>query len=160
MFGMPKQGDIDYSEVVELDLASIKPAVSGPRRPHDRLELPEPQAQVQANCSASRSPRTATRHDRAHLRDGVGATNGAGGAGLRPAADSVEMVDKRVPTSHRDGHRRRPGRRADFGYHVLHEHIRNPGVLLGAGLLAKKAVEKGLTVIRASKLRWDRAHSR
>ena len=41
MFGMPKKGDIDYSDVVELDLASIKPAVSGPRRPHDRLDLPE-----------------------------------------------------------------------------------------------------------------------
>src|SRR4051812_15582927 len=41
MFGMPQPGDIDYTEVVELDLASVKPSVSGPRRPHDRLDLPE-----------------------------------------------------------------------------------------------------------------------
>ncbi|HET6491565.1 MAG TPA: aconitase family protein, partial [Burkholderiales bacterium] len=39
MYGMPKPGDIDYSDVVELDLGTVKPAVSGPRRPHDRLDL-------------------------------------------------------------------------------------------------------------------------
>jgi aconitate hydratase len=41
MYGMPKKGEIDYSEVVELDLSTVKPAVSGPRRPHDRIDLPE-----------------------------------------------------------------------------------------------------------------------
>jgi aconitate hydratase len=40
MYGMPKKGDIDYSEVVDLDLSKVVPAVSGPRRPHDRLDLP------------------------------------------------------------------------------------------------------------------------
>jgi aconitate hydratase len=39
LYGMPRKGDIDYSQVVELDLATVRPAVSGPRRPHDHLEL-------------------------------------------------------------------------------------------------------------------------
>jgi aconitate hydratase len=40
MYGMPKKGEIDYTEVVELDLSTVKPSVSGPRRPHDRIDLP------------------------------------------------------------------------------------------------------------------------
>jgi len=37
---MPKVGDIDYSRVIDLDLSSVVPSVSGPRRPQDRVELP------------------------------------------------------------------------------------------------------------------------
>ncbi len=40
LFGIPKAGDIDYTKVVSLDLASIKPSVAGPKRPQDRIELP------------------------------------------------------------------------------------------------------------------------
>ena len=40
LFGMPKAGDIDYTKVLSLDLASIKPSVAGPKRPQDRIELP------------------------------------------------------------------------------------------------------------------------
>lgn len=39
MFGIPKEGDIDYSVVINLDLASITPSVAGPKRPQDRIEL-------------------------------------------------------------------------------------------------------------------------
>ncbi|HEY2628319.1 MAG TPA: aconitase family protein, partial [Usitatibacter sp.] len=39
MFGIPKVGDIDYSEVLEMDLDSVRPSVSGPKRPQDRIEL-------------------------------------------------------------------------------------------------------------------------
>lgn len=39
MFGIPKGGDIDYTKVLELDLSTIKPAVAGPKRPQDRIEL-------------------------------------------------------------------------------------------------------------------------
>src|SRR3989449_1557523 len=40
LFGIPKKGQDDYTQVVELDLASVKPSVSGPKRPQDRIELP------------------------------------------------------------------------------------------------------------------------
>jgi aconitase A len=41
MFGMPLKGEVDYSVNVELDLASVEPSVSGPKRPQDRINLPE-----------------------------------------------------------------------------------------------------------------------
>jgi aconitate hydratase len=115
MFGMPKEGDIDYSEVVELDLTSIKPAVSGPRRPHDRLELAELKGQ---------------------FKELMGKAFADGGYG------KANEMNKRVPTSQSG---------IDVGQgDVLISAITsctntsNPGVMLGAGLLAKKAVEKGL----------------
>ncbi len=40
VFGMPRAGAIDYSEVVDLDLTGIVPAVAGPKRPQDRIPLP------------------------------------------------------------------------------------------------------------------------
>src|SRR5512140_2649543 len=36
---MPRRGEVDYSDVVELDLGSVRPAVAGPKRPQDRIEL-------------------------------------------------------------------------------------------------------------------------
>src|SRR5450631_138699 len=39
MFGVPKAGQIDYTQVVELDLSTITPSVAGPKRPQDRIEL-------------------------------------------------------------------------------------------------------------------------
>jgi aconitate hydratase len=115
MYGMPASGDIDYSQVVELDLSTIKPAVSGPRRPHDHLDL----------------PRIGSR-----FRELMGKPFTDGGYG------KGSEIGRRVPTS-------QPG--VDVGHgDVLISAITsctntsNPGVLLGAGLLAKKAVEKGL----------------
>ncbi|RPI43881.1 MAG: aconitate hydratase AcnA [Betaproteobacteria bacterium] len=116
MFGMPKAGDIDYSEVVELDVSTVVPAVSGPRRPHDRLDLPELKTKF------------------AEL---MGKPMAEGGYGK-----SAEALKERFETN-------LPG--IDIGHgDVLIAAITsctntsNPGVLLGAGLLAKKAVEKGL----------------
>jgi aconitate hydratase len=41
MFGMPRKGDVDYSVDLELDLAAVQPSVAGPKRPQDRVNLPE-----------------------------------------------------------------------------------------------------------------------
>ena len=41
MFGIPKQGECEYSTLLDLDLASIVPSVAGPKRPQDRIELPK-----------------------------------------------------------------------------------------------------------------------
>ncbi|HEX9572625.1 MAG TPA: aconitase family protein, partial [Myxococcales bacterium] len=40
LFGIPKKGQIDYTQVLDLDLRSVNPSVSGPKRPQDRIELP------------------------------------------------------------------------------------------------------------------------
>src|SRR5947208_7217033 len=41
MFGMPRKGEIDYSVDLELDLSHVQPSVAGPKRPQDRVNLPE-----------------------------------------------------------------------------------------------------------------------
>ena len=118
LFGMPKAGDIDYSKVLSLDLASIKPSVAGPKRPQDRIELPNLKAKF------------------TELFSKPVADNGFNKA----SAD----LTKRYAT-------KKSG--VDIGHgDVLIAAITsctntsNPGVLLAAGLLAKKAAEKGMKV--------------
>jgi aconitate hydratase len=116
MFGTPSEGQIDFTKVVQLDLSSIKPSLSGPRRPQDRIEL------------------TAMKSRYAELFAKPAAEGGFG----KPATD----LGKRVPAGHTDlGH-------GDVLIAAITSctNTSNPGVLLAAGLLAKKAVEKGLTV--------------
>ena len=40
LWGMPRAGAVDYSQVIEIDLGGVTPSVAGPRRPQDRIELP------------------------------------------------------------------------------------------------------------------------
>ena len=118
LFGMPKAGDIDYTKVLSLDLDSIKPSVAGPKRPQDRIELPNLKSKFTELFSQSV------------------ADNGF--------AKKPDDLAKRYPTQ-------KPG--IDIGNgDVLIAAITsctntsNPGVLLAAALLAKKAVEKGMTI--------------
>src|SRR5258708_25790784 len=74
MFGVSKKGDIDYTEVLSLDLDTVRPSLSGPKRPQDRIELgklkskfTELFAQPPANNGFSKKPedlpkRFKTRH--------------------------------------------------------------------------------------------------
>ena len=41
MFGMPRKGEIDYTVSIDVDLADMQPSVAGPKRPQDRIILPE-----------------------------------------------------------------------------------------------------------------------
>jgi aconitate hydratase len=118
LFGMPKPGEIDYSELIQLDLSSIVPSLSGPKRPQDRVNLPDLGRGFDALFSAP--------------------TDKNGYA--RPAAD----LTRRVPSGHAE---------FDVGHgDVLISSITsctntsNPALLIAAGLLAKRAVEKGLKV--------------
>ncbi len=118
LFGMPAAGDIDYSAVLEFDLAAVHPSVAGPKRPQDRIELSE---------LGQTFSRLLTRPS---------AENGYG----KP----VETTSRRYPVASDGG---------DIGDgDVLIAAITsctntsNPGVMLAAGLLAKKAVALGLAV--------------
>ncbi len=164
MYGMPKQGEIDYTEVVELDLATVKPAVSGPRRPHDRIDLPalkgkfgELMSQPVAEGGYGKSADAIAKRIEVELGGGTTPLTGGGEqaeTSLRPGAelDTVEMVDNRpTPDVVRQGRGDKLKGSIDLGHgDVLISAITsctntsNPGVLLGAGILAKKAVEKGL----------------
>ena len=120
LFGMPDAGSIDYTKSIDLDLGETQPSVAGPRRPQDRIELPSLKKRFQAM-----------------LTDEVS----NGGFGL----DS-EVVSNREKVGLN-------GSSSEIGHgSVLIAAITsctntsNPNVMLAAGLLAKKAVERGLTV--------------
>jgi len=118
LFGMPQAGSIDYSSVVELDLDSIVPSLAGPKRPQDRIALP------------------AMRDTFNTLFSKPIAENGFN----QPA----EALNKRYQTGRDNltiGH-------GDVLIAAITSctNTSNPGVLLAAGLLAKKAVAKGLKV--------------
>jgi aconitate hydratase len=142
LFGMPRAGDIDYTKTVRLDLASITPSVAGPKRPQDRIELPMLGARfaelfskpVAENGFAQAPKRLQERHATAPMMPGRGRLDDP------MACDTPASVTQSA-------------RPIDIGNgDVLIAAITsctntsNPSVLLAAGLLAKKAVEKGLTV--------------
>jgi len=171
MFGIPKQGQCDYSKVLELDLARITPSVAGPKRPQDRVELPSLKRRftelfgkpVAESGFGKPAGELSKRYPaRLPIADASGAPASRSGGGdqaqtsLQPgsAKNVVEMVDNRptpnvVPATRESVLEHD----VDLGHgDVLIAAITsctntsNPGVLLAAGLLARKAVERGLTV--------------
>ena len=124
LFGMPRKGDIDYSVDIELDLSVVQPSVSGPKRPQDRINLEELGRNFRGMFVKP-------------LKDG--------GYGK-----SEDLLSRRTTVSVNGT---KPARSGEVGHgSVLIAAITsctntsNPSVMLGAGLLAKKAVEKGLKV--------------
>src|SRR3954468_309599 len=117
LFGIPQQGQIDYSQVVELDLSTIKPSLAGPKRPQDRIDLDKVSAKFEQLFTAN--PKE----------------NGFG----------KKTEDLRKPYKTFDGTEIKNG---DVLIAAITSctNTSNPGVLLAAGLVAKKAVELGLTV--------------
>jgi aconitate hydratase len=117
MYGMPKKGEIDYSEVVEFDLSTVKPAVAGPRRPHDRIDLPALKSKFQELMA------------KPFVDGGYGKAN---------EMEQRAQTDKAgIDVGHGD---------VLISAITSCTNTSNPGVLLGAGLLAKKAIDKGLKV--------------
>jgi len=117
MFGIPKAGEIDYSQVVKLDLGTVVPSLAGPKRPQDRIEITHLSQQFETLFSRP------------------AAENGFN----QPAAKLAETYPAGDGVSIRNG---------DVLIAAITSctNTSNPGVLLAAGLLAKKAVEAGLTV--------------
>jgi aconitate hydratase len=165
LFGVPKKGAIDYSQVLELDLGTVAPSLAGPKRPQDRIEIGDlksrfaelfarPVAESGYNKPAGElSRRFETHFGGAGLMSGGGRTF-LGSAKAGAPADVVEMVDNR-PTPGTVSAARPDSGKVSIGHgDVLIAAITsctntsNPGVLIAAGLLAKKAVERGLSVKR------------
>jgi aconitate hydratase len=117
LFGIPKKGDIDYSETVELDLGTVAPSLAGPKRPQDRIEIGNVKKEFTELFSApapgpgfAKKPEDLAKRFKAFDGTEVGS-----------ADVLIAAITSCTNTS-------------------------NPGVLLAAGLVAKKAVERGLTV--------------
>jgi aconitate hydratase len=117
LYGMPKPGDIDYTRVLEFDLSSVLPSVAGPKRPQDRIEL----------------PRLKSTFSDLFVKP-VAESGFAGKAG---------DLSKRIPIKN--------GKDVGNGDVIIAAitsctNTSNPAVLLAAGLLATKAVAKGLKI--------------
>jgi len=117
MFGVPKAGDIDYTSVVTLDLGTVVPSLAGPKRPQDRIAINDLSAKF------------------GELFSKPIAENGFN----QPAEKLTRpyVTDSGVPVKNGD---------VLIAAITSCTNTSNPGVLLAAGLLAKKAVEAGLTV--------------
>ncbi len=158
LFGIPRAGEIDFTRVVTLDLASVQTSLAGPKRPQDRIELGSLKAKftelfskpVSANGFAKK-PDDLARRFHVPWNGGDRMPDNQTLNGKAVPRDVAEMVDNR-PTPDRDAAAPRVSA-IDIGSgDVLIAAITsctntsNPSVMLAAGLLAKKAVEKGLTV--------------
>ncbi|HEX6567098.1 MAG TPA: aconitate hydratase AcnA [Chthoniobacterales bacterium] len=128
LFGMPQKGQIDYSVDLELDLGSVQPSVAGPKRPQDRIDLD---------------------HLGSSFHELFSKPAKEGGYGK-----NADAFDEKVTVSVNG---EQPAGAADKTGAVGHGSVliaaitsctntSNPSVMLAAGLLAKKAVERGLTV--------------
>jgi aconitate hydratase len=166
LFGIPRPGDCDYSETLALDLASVRPSVSGPRRPQDRIPLPELKARFRELLARPVSENGYGK-DGGSLARRFPAKLGRpipGGGSQAPvsvaAADAQntsawtegEMANNRPTPDVPDPEPPSPTP-VDVGHgDVLIAAITsctntsNPSVMLAAGLVAKKAVERGLFV--------------
>ena len=143
LFGIAERKDaLDFSSVVELDLATVKPSVAGPKRPQDRIEIP---ALKNAFGSLLTKPVS---------EGGYGKNHGdlAKTARISMSPDEQEMIaDRPTPEPHVNLNINHGGATLRHGSVVIAAitsctNTSNPSVMLAAGLLAKKAVERGLTV--------------
>jgi aconitate hydratase len=105
MYGVESVANAEYSDTIELDLASIVPSIAGPKRPQDRIELKDAKAAWTKALSSMLE----------------GPTESAPTGTLEHGAVVIAAITSCTNTS-------------------------NPSVLIAAGLLAKKAVERGLKV--------------
>ncbi|CAB3700986.1 aconitate hydratase AcnA [Paraburkholderia rhynchosiae] len=117
LFGIPKDGDIDYTKVVTLDLGSVAPSLAGPKRPQDRIEI----GHVKSTFSDLFSKPVAENGFAKKEADLNAQYTTSNGVNVKNGDVLIAAITSCTNTS-------------------------NPSVLLAAGLLAKKAVEAGLTV--------------
>jgi len=117
LFGVPKAGQIDYSTVLELDLSTVTPSLAGPKRPQDRIEI----GKVKSNF-ADLFSKPAAENGFSKNADDLGRSFvTTDGVELKNGDVLIAAITSCTNTS-------------------------NPGVLLAAGLVAKKAIKLGLSV--------------
>src|SRR3954463_8107002 len=189
MFGMPRKGEIDYSVDLELDLADVQPSVAGPKRPQDRINLPELGDTFRALFAKSvkdggygKSSDLLGRRFSLDLNGHAQPTDGemepasvAGptdtGEGMeaengkkigktvghsemitnRPTATPADMLAEAHSPEFKEGHVQIGHGSVLIAAITSCTNTSNPSVMLASGLLAKKAVQRGLRVNPAVK---------
>jgi aconitate hydratase len=178
LFGIPREGEVDYSTVLNLDLATITPSVSGPKRPQDRIELShlddrfkelfthpaadggygknkdelEKRFMVTMGTSSAKTVAGGGAQSQISvplpvIKDWVSAKNTNVTTEVemmnnRPTPDRVEVTSEEcAPQTTAIGH-------GDVLIAAITSctNTSNPSVMIAAGIVAKKAVEKGLKI--------------
>jgi len=121
LWGMPQRGQIDYSQDIELDLSTVAPSVAGPKRPQDRIDLPGLREEFLGAFSRPLAENGFGKRPEELKASSSVSLNGRAKATLGHGSVLIAAITSCTNTS-------------------------NPSVMLAAGLLAKKAVERGLTV--------------
>src|ERR1039458_58891 len=156
LWGIPKKGEISYSQEIELDLGTVLPSVAGPKRPQDRIELPKLKNEF---ISAFSKPVTENGFGM-KAEDLSRSVHVSAGGEIHPGGGSQKAVpngkasEREMATEHPTAdpvHAKAPRLDGNVrnGSVVIAAitsctNTSNPSVMLAAGLLAKKAVEKGL----------------
>jgi aconitate hydratase len=180
LFGVPREGEIEYSQVLELDLSTVAPNVAGPKRPQDRIELPSLKDKF---LDLLQRPASDNGYGKSpeDLKQRFKTSIGARGVFPKPVSGGGDQTPETAPAAKSNGlsiantstqtevemmnnrptpdllevapPEAFPKATAELGHgDVLIAAITsctntsNPSVMLAAGLLAKKAVEKGLRV--------------
>jgi len=173
MFGMPLRAEIDYSVDVDLDLADVQPSVAGPKRPQDRINLPElgktfrELLEKPVRDGGYGKEHVDLRERHVVELNGSAPRNGAmfstdnkedQGISSGEERNKLEMIANRPtpdPAKEIEAESREIFARGRT--HIGHGSVliaaitsctntSNPSVMIAAGLLAKKAVERGLHV--------------
>jgi aconitate hydratase len=132
LFRLEGAPDAVYSSTVELALGTVEPSLAGPKRPQDRVALHNAKAAFQVALPTMQvAPKPVKSADAGGARQGVAAATGA------VAQSGVAVADPALDE-------------LDHGAVVIAAitsctNTSNPSVMIGAGLVAKKAVERGLT---------------
>ena len=141
LFHTKESSHATYSEVIELDLSTVEPSVAGPRRPQDRVSLSKTADNFKQQLPTLLSPAAAKAAARQVMRwEGEGGNPTATGAeGNKPDVAEPVAAKHHVDVS----------QYLDHGSVVIAAitsctNTSNPSVMIAAGLLAKKAVERGL----------------
>ena len=177
MFGMPRKGEIDYSVDLKLNLGEVQPAVAGPKRPQDRINLPalgetfrsllkkpvkdggygkedvdlSAKHLVQLNGSApTDSDMLSSDKPDARLEPGE-ERNKAEMVSNRPTPDTAKELKDSAADPFRHGQSQIGHGSVLIAAITSCTNTSNPSVMLAAGLLAKKAIERGLKIDPAVK---------
>ena len=156
LFHTSESPEAEYTQTLELDLATVEPSVAGPKRPQDRVLLKDAAASFAQQLPTLLAPtakplgtRTAAPWERASIADAALAEENEGSSTASEADHSFKTGP--VTTTVKERFNVDPDKYLDHGSVVIAAitsctNTSNPSVMVAAGILAKKAVEKGLTV--------------
>ena len=144
-FHTPDSAEAEYTQTTHLDLSTVEPSVAGPRRPQDRVPLSQTGPSFQQQLPGLLGPGAADRKERQTIR-----WEGEGGH-TWPNGSEKSTPEKGPATTVKERFGVDVDPYLDHGSIVIAAitsctNTSNPSVMIAAGLLAKKASEKGLRV--------------